>query len=583
VDFAGRRPVAWSGAVGPGANARRRQAMGDSRLLRTLHVYVGRELARVTLLAVVALTLIMTVFAVIEPLRKRGLATEQVLALIAYTMPVMLSLTLPIAALFAATMVYGRFSQDNELLACRASGIATFALLRPALILGLAVTAVTLWLNNSVTPGLAEGADRAVKANIEGFFYQQLRTQGYLDRDRRIIHATRTYPKQGVLEGVVAVDARDPNNVHVIVVRQARILFRNDRGETFIAINKLKDVAVLRSGRPSSASEDDPPSPPKEIRVPSTLKEEPRWYSWGRLLSTLRHPAENRDIQRALESIRHDIAGEMLAKEVVAAVRERNIYRGLGGQTKTVVLTAGAARVVKGAAQLEAGPGEDGNRIPVRAVVTEPGSIQEIESDIAIVKANWWPVMDVFVVSVEFSGNTRTRVRGETPDANDGPGPAPGSEWVTRDAVKVGGLKMPKSVRRAIDDISLDDVLTDPRQFTQDSDILDRAAGLRSHDIKKLTGKILGEMHGRVAYGASCFLLVVLGASLGILFRGGQILSAFALSVIPAAIVVIMVLMGKQMLGNPGVPRISGLAAIWGGILLLVLANGYMHVFRLRK
>ena len=582
MDFAGRRPVAWSGAVGPGADARCRQAMGDSRLLRTLHVYLGRELARVTLLAVVALTLIMTVFAVIEPLRKQGLATEQVLALIAYTMPVMLSLTLPIAALFAATMVYGRFSQDNELLACRASGIATFALLRPALILGLAVTAVTLWLNNSVTPGLAEGADRAVKANIEGFVYQQLRTQGHLDRDRRIIHATRIYPKQGVLGGVVAVDVRDPNNVQIIVARQARILFRNDDGETFITF-KLKDVAVLRSGRPSSASEDDPPPPPKEIRVPSTLKEEPRWYSWGRLLSTLRHPAENRDIQRALESIKHDIAGEMLAKEVVRYVREKNDYRGLGGQTKTVVLTAGQARVVDGAAELRAGPGEDGNQIPVKAVITEPGSVQVVESDIAVVKARWWPVMDVFVVSVEFSGNPRTRVRGDTPDANDRPGPAPGGEWVTRDTVQVGGLKMPKSVRRAIDDISLDDVLTDPRQFTQDRGILDRAAGLRSYDIKKLTGKILGEMHGRVAYGASCFLLVVLGASLGILFRGGQILSAFALSVIPAAIVVIMVLMGKQMLGNPGVPRISGLTAIWGGILLLVLANGYMHVFRLRK
>ena len=41
------------------------------------------------------------------------------------------------ATLFAATIVYGRFSQENELTACRASGVSTLSVLKPALFMGV--------------------------------------------------------------------------------------------------------------------------------------------------------------------------------------------------------------------------------------------------------------------------------------------------------------------------------------------------------------------------------------------------------------------------------------------------------------
>ena len=110
-------------------------------MLRTLHFFLARELAKVTLMSLVAFTLVMTVFAIIEPLRKQGLSSDQVISFLGYTLPMMVSLTLPIAALFGATIVYGRFSQDNELQACRAGGIATVRLLEPAIVLGVLVTA----------------------------------------------------------------------------------------------------------------------------------------------------------------------------------------------------------------------------------------------------------------------------------------------------------------------------------------------------------------------------------------------------------------------------------------------------------
>lgn len=101
---------------------------------------------------------------------------------------------------------------------------------------------------------------------------------------------------------------------------------------------------------------------------------------------------------------------------------------------------------------------------------------------------------------------------------------------------------------------------------------------LHSNDIKtrimhKLKIGLLAEMHIRVAYGTSCFLMVAMGAALGLLFRGGQIISAFALSAIPGFTVLIILLMGKQMIRNADVATYKGVLAIWGGISLLVLAN----------
>ena len=58
---------------------------------------------------------------------------------------------------------------------------------------------------------------------------------------------------------------------------------------------------------------------------------------------------------------------------------------------------------------------------------------------------------------------------------------------------------------------------------------------------------------------------------------GGQVLSAFAISVAPAVVAYVMVIMGEQMVTNPKVDPSMGLAAIWSGDILLILGNLYLY------
>ena len=72
------------------------------------------------------------------------------------------------------------------------------------------------------------------------------------------------------------------------------------------------------------------------------------------------------------------------------------------------------------------------------------------------------------------------------------------------------------------------------------------------HKTRKLVRRVTAELHSRLALSASVLVLVVLGAALGVLFRGSQVLTAFGISFVPAAVVTVMNIMGRQLFRNQG-------------------------------
>jgi len=66
-------------------------------------------------------------------------------------------------------------------------------------------------------------------------------------------------------------------------------------------------------------------------------------------------------------------------------------------------------------------------------------------------------------------------------------------------------------------------------------------------------------------------VLLILGAGLGIIFRGGHFVSAFGLSFIPMLAVVVMIVTGKQI-SRAGDPVIGSIA-IWSGLALVIVAD----------
>jgi hypothetical protein len=319
------------------------------------------------------------------------------------------------------------------------------------------------------------------------------------------------------------------------------------------------------------------------------------------LVDTLRNPVRNRSIERGLKTLRDDLGSEMLAAEVTDAVRAGRPYTGLRGREGLVELSA--PRVQEDAnlrrpleAELLARRDASGRRDPVVVRLIGERDVRILEADCCHVRSGTSVLRGGTVVSLEIEGDVRLRTvalpAATGPAAVPAAAPAAASvptagateeDWIQREKARFGELEMPEHLLQATTRIDPNLMLASVPGMSSDPAVLARLHAIVKRDIPYLQGRIQAEMHGRLAYGLSCFLMVAMGAALGILFRGGQLLSAFVLSVVPAAVVILLILSGKQMLGNPGVPRVHGLAAVWGGIVVLLAGNVGLYARLARK
>ena len=544
-------------------------------MVRTLHLYLARDLARITALALGAFTLVMTVFAVIEPLRKQGLSTEQVISLFGFTLPTMVSLTLPVAALFATTMVYGRFSQENELLAANASGVSTLRLLRPALTLGLLVSLGTLALSNFVAPRMAAMASMAVEYNIKDIFYHKLRTQGYLDHGGYIIHAQHADPDQNFLQGVVVANAKKGDDMELLSAARARVFFDVNEQKEYLATVHLYDAVAVRPAQRharQSAVVQQSFFPLDSVPLPPPLEEEPKWYEWGRLLDMLEHPEKDRKIQYTVNMVLRRLSHDTMLRELKAAVESGGTYDKLKDQEHVYLVRGGSVALGESGtfARLASTPQQ---RVEVE-VRKDGRTVRTVRADTGQVLPTWSarpyeggyddPAKGKSMVTLKLEGNVTVEEGGGAPLASR---THRVDQWV------VGSPQVPPDMVARI--MARQDTVFNPG--LDSPDWMRKTSKYIRGKLSELKNDLLAELHVRAAYGVSCFLMVALGAALGVLFRGGQMISAFALSVVPALVVIIMLVMGKQIVRNPDVQTSVGVLAIWGGIALLALANMVLY------
>lgn len=549
---------------------------------------------RIALLAVIAFTLVMTVLAVVEPLRKEGLDPKQVVALFGYTLPVMLSLTLPIAALFASTMVYGRLSQDNELLACRASGINTVRLLIPAFVLGAIVTVVSLILSFVVSPHMAALGTKAAKASIRQIVYHKLQAESNFDYDRFTVHADQVDVKRDTLHGPVVTETKEDGRTFVYAASSAVTKFMTDEtGQKYVVLH-LEEPARIEAGARQLPQQQ---SLTVSVPVPDVLKERPSWYTWSKLVGTLRNPLRNAEMRRTLSGIRRLIAYDRLAGQAIETVRKgeafgRLRYENDKHEAHHYFLRAGKA--------VRAGPGEAVFG-PV-AGLPRPDEI-ELASWPVTARLARHSLLDVELVEVVDGsacrivtcGQARIRPSKSTQVVRRGAAESllaesgvhlqlsdnvvvtyygtHETEQFSREVWDAPRMPLIPEIQQSGEKLGLKQIYDRPQDYTENKSIHKLVAYVKSHLVPRLTSHVLSELHGRVAYCLSCFLLVSMGAALGVVFRGGQLISAFTLSVIPSAFVIVMIVMGKQLIRNPHVPAYQGVLAIWSGLGVLLVAN----------
>ena len=123
--------------------------------MKTLRSYILREHAPpffVTMGGLTAVLLIGNIIKFAELVISKGVGVFDVLRLLVYLIPYMLSFTIPMACLIAIVLAFARLSSDYELIALRASGISPIRLVWPLLTVGLVASVILLVVNDQLVP-----------------------------------------------------------------------------------------------------------------------------------------------------------------------------------------------------------------------------------------------------------------------------------------------------------------------------------------------------------------------------------------------------------------------------------------------
>ena len=126
-------------------------------MIKKLHFYIVKEFTGAFLfgLAVFAsLLLLDQIFNLVDLFLSKGVALFTVLRLFILIMPNILTLAIPMAVLFGVLMAYGRFAEDNEITAMKASCINYRTLSFPVLFFVGGISFFLIFFNHFTSPSM---------------------------------------------------------------------------------------------------------------------------------------------------------------------------------------------------------------------------------------------------------------------------------------------------------------------------------------------------------------------------------------------------------------------------------------------
>jgi lipopolysaccharide export system permease protein len=142
------------------------------------------ELCKVFVMALVAITGILLMAGLIAEATQQGLGPSQILTAIPLLIPSTLPYTIPATTLFATCVVYGRLSADNEILAIKAAGVNLAHVVKPGIVLGLAMSVCTMALYYHVIPYTHHLLRSMVLSDAEELLYSLLRRHGMINNSQ---------------------------------------------------------------------------------------------------------------------------------------------------------------------------------------------------------------------------------------------------------------------------------------------------------------------------------------------------------------------------------------------------------------
>ena len=592
---------------------------------RTLFWYIFRDLVKIFLMANGALAGIMSFGGLLRPLTHQGLDAAQVGKLLSYFNMAMLTYSLPIAALFATTVVYGRLSADNELTACRAGGLSHLAVTFPAFVLGILVAILSLVFLCFIVPIYTLKAEQVLYSNFAKIIASSVQRTHQISFGPGVtIFAQEAYipPNSGkdgkqivILKGptiqtMIKPYKDDPTyrlpkdfytaSEATIFIEQREKGEQRGTGNVFLTVKLQDGMKFPRQFEGMEAGVRATSYGPLEADSP--IHEDTKFMNVWRLKQLYHDPKESSKVKRVLsEVIQRDqaiyladrIAAELNSSgqapikladgevDVLTRTKDTPAAISMGGEVSLPALPASSEMSLWLATQasVDAMSSVAGIPIPIPMPMPTPAENRPI------------------TFHQRIPGHATPTFTARSAHLHAHPTGDSDTIKLTVELTDVVGILGEDQFRRKSESFTLELPLPPAAQkiANRDIDYYQRPASLKldrqrvGREVFLVTNQVLAESNNRVSFAISCLVLVMVGAALGLMFRSGNYLTAFAISFIPALMTITLIVAGQRVSGSlpdpmtvdvrsyQNKPLHTGLALIWtGNCVNLLLAVGLL-------
>ena len=580
-------------------------------IYKTLHWYVLRELLRTFLATAAVLTTLLAFGGTFKPLTKEGLDVVVLLKIMTNLMPAMLAYTIPVAALFGAVQVYWRLSTDNELTACRASGVSFWSMLAPALLLGVAVASVDLVFVNFVVPAFLQRTERAMRQDIGALLVAKIgRGEPFVDPGKNLVvdaDSARVLPAENPnvtkieLRGMTVARLNKKGEFTATgSAMRAVVVLTNvpERDETQVSVEALEDASGYDfwSFRRMSGSLSSLLPSQKPFVIPPQFRDKPKFSNVFQLKKIDMQPWRYGAVHDLLEKTRLVMKHQIVAQRLAGKFDESKGGRATGrlefaqGPAERAVVTAGMVELSP-ALNLRFAGGEGGR---ARVEIFSGGSVIRVYTAEAVELLLEPDEVGGVIGSLTLHGkdimmeNLRqrlapVRIGGDRADASGvaakekvdpipGIGLLPPELGVVQDSEEpaddAGRTVFWEKVRRAAGESR--------------SPALAELAGSTRVEMERLDRTISSELHSRGSFAVSCLTLVLFGAALGVMLRGRNPLGVFVVGFVPSIVLVLLITAGRRVMEEQHTSLTMGLSLLWAGnvILLALVVGVYSKLLR---
>lgn len=541
------------------------------RFLTTLHAYILREMLKTTALTVAALTILITLGGgIFNLLRFQGVSAFDFVGMLPFLLPVVFTLVLPVAALFAATLVYGRLAVDNELTACRAAGINIHRLFFTAGLLAVFIAAFGLLMGNFVLPGLVRPLYEYGRSNICDMALRQFQEKGFV--------RFRNYTLTAQLARNVSEQALEEKGFETgpgldyLLLDGATLLELDNAGRLVRFSNASKALCIFDK-RPNPLEVTLIVSGAQDFHVRRETVEIGEQHIGPLPFSLFRVPlklsaADLRDLLHWRQApwdapTMRDQVARFLAQLTIERFYQHCLTQ-LQGQPPLLLDDDGGRSYRITAARTEL----DGRALrlgTVRVEVAAPnGDLVRYEAEQAQLKAH--PLDNgQFVLDFTLQRTPRQDVLEYRTVAG-----TPATPRI-KPTLSLDGLQMPPDILAAAQQFTAREVLDPTVPLPGAAALADQRASLLNA-MRTLVRKLTATVHFREALLGSVLVTLLMGAALGILFRGAQVLAAFAVAMIPFFTIGLVLVLGQKLAEDARMTAL-GLPVMYGGLALVLLAD----------